>query len=264
MPNLWIQSLQKFNEGKQMWCIPRKGTAMSDAVKNILQRKETAAAHRGSSVSLPIDRFVEEHTRLIEVLKEGDPKVLKAEAERQSKELTKELKIKTPRTKKVSKTINLEEDQASVPEVKRRKTVKASVPKEPESPKPSPKTMSKNERFLKELKRIVKLMKEHPDEVQVGYVGRFAAEGKRFRMSPAILQTKGEAIVFNDRDQYRLLIDLDYADNEISFRFAGGAEGIHPDLESPETVAESIRHLETAIAHQTRDNPTITGFRIRA
>ncbi len=107
MPNLWIQSLKKFNEGKQMWCVPRKGTAMSDAVRNILQRKETAAAHRGSSVSLPIDRFVEEHTRLIEVLKDGDPKVLKEEAARQSKELDKELRPRKPRTKKVSKTINL-------------------------------------------------------------------------------------------------------------------------------------------------------------
>lgn len=107
MPNLWIQSLKKFNEGKQMWCIPRKGTAMSDAVKNILVRKETAQAHRGSSVSLPIDRFVEEHTRLIETLKDGDPATLKAEAERQSRELTKELRARRPRTKKVSKTISL-------------------------------------------------------------------------------------------------------------------------------------------------------------
>lgn len=108
MPNLWIQSLRKFNEGKQMWCIPRKGTAISDAVKNILVRKETAAAHRGSSVSIPIDRFVEEHTRLIEVLKDGDPEVLKREAARQSKELTKELKPKRVRKPKVSQSIKLD------------------------------------------------------------------------------------------------------------------------------------------------------------
>ena len=81
---------------------------MSDAVKNILVRKESAAAHRGSSVSLPIDRFVEEHTRLIEVLKDGDPKILKAEAERQSKELTKELKARRPKKVKVSQKINLD------------------------------------------------------------------------------------------------------------------------------------------------------------
>jgi hypothetical protein len=80
---------------------------MSDAVKNILVRKESAAAHRGSSVSLPIDRFVEEHTRLIEVLKDGDPATLKREAERQSKELTKELRVRKPRVKKVSQAINL-------------------------------------------------------------------------------------------------------------------------------------------------------------
>ena len=107
MPNLWIQSLRKFNEGKQMWCIPRKGTAMSEAVKNILVRKETAQAHRGGSVSLPIDRFVEEHTRLIEALKDADPKVLKAEAERQSKELDKELNPKRRKKVKVSQKISL-------------------------------------------------------------------------------------------------------------------------------------------------------------
>jgi len=106
MPNLWIQSLRKFNEGKQMWCIPRKGTAMSDAVKNILVRKETAHAH--GKVSIPIDRFVEEHTRLIETLKDGDPAVLKAEAERQSKELTKELKPKRAKKVKVSQSIKLD------------------------------------------------------------------------------------------------------------------------------------------------------------
>jgi hypothetical protein len=80
---------------------------MSDAVKNILVRKESAQAGRGDAVSLPIDRFVEEHTRLIETLKDGDPKVLKKEAERQSAELTKELRIRKPRTKKVSVPINL-------------------------------------------------------------------------------------------------------------------------------------------------------------
>lgn len=106
MPNLWIQSLRKFNEGKQMWCIPRKGTAMADAVKNILVRKEQSHAH--SNISIPIDRFVEEHTRLIEVLKDGDPAVLKQEAERQSKELTKELKPKRTRKPKVSQSIKLD------------------------------------------------------------------------------------------------------------------------------------------------------------
>lgn len=106
MPNLWIQSLKKFNEGKQMWCIPRKGTAMADAVKNILIRKETAHAH--NKVSIPIDRFVEEHTRLIETLKDADPAALKREAERQSKELDKELKPKRPKKKKVSQTIKLD------------------------------------------------------------------------------------------------------------------------------------------------------------
>ena len=105
MPNLWIQSLRRFNEGKQMWCIPRKGTAMADAVKNILVRKEQSHAH---NISIPIDRFVEEHTRLIEVLKDGDPATLKAEAERQSKELSKELKPKRVRKAKVSQSIKLD------------------------------------------------------------------------------------------------------------------------------------------------------------
>jgi hypothetical protein len=138
-----------------------------------------------------------------------------------------------------------------------RRTVKAKVPASPKPKKP------KNDVFVAELKRIVALMKEHPEDVGVGYVGRFAAEGKRFRMSPKIIQDKGRFIVFDDKDMYRLLIDLDYKDNEISFQFAGGVEGIHPDLETPTTPAEIIKHLETSIAHQERDNPDITGFHLK-
>lgn len=105
MPNIWIASLKKFNEGKQMWCIPRKGTPLADAVRNILVRKETA--HR-QNISMPIDRFVEEHTRLIETLKDADPATLKAEAERQAKELNRELKPKRTKKAKVSQTIKLD------------------------------------------------------------------------------------------------------------------------------------------------------------
>lgn len=88
-----------------MWCIPRKGTAMSDAVRNILQRKEQA--HR-DNVTLPIDRFVEEHTRLIETLKTKDPELLKKEAERQAKELNEALRPKRKSKPKRSQTINLD------------------------------------------------------------------------------------------------------------------------------------------------------------
>lgn len=104
--NLWLKSLKKFNEGKQMWCIPRKGTALNDAVRNILVRKEQA--HR-DTITMPIDRFVEEHTRLIETLKGADPEALKKEAKRQAEELNKELKPKRkPKSQKTSVSIKLD------------------------------------------------------------------------------------------------------------------------------------------------------------
>jgi hypothetical protein len=104
MPNLWIQSLKRFNEGKQMWCIPRRGTDMNDAVRRILMHKQQS---HNDKVSLPINRFVEEHTRLIETLKGRNPALLKKEAKRQAEELNKELNRRPKKKAKVSKTISL-------------------------------------------------------------------------------------------------------------------------------------------------------------
>lgn len=78
---------------------------MSDAVKRILLHKEQAHQDK---ITLPIDRFVEEHTRLIETLKTADPALLKREAKRQAEELNKELSRRPRKKAKVSKTINLD------------------------------------------------------------------------------------------------------------------------------------------------------------
>jgi hypothetical protein len=77
---------------------------MSDAVKRILLHKEQAHQDK---VALPIDRFVEEHTRLIETLKGGDPALLKKEAKRQAEELNKELSRRPKKRVKVSQSISL-------------------------------------------------------------------------------------------------------------------------------------------------------------
>ena len=45
----------------------------------------------GKMVSMSRPRFVEEHTNLIKILREGDPKKLEKEAKEQSKELKKEI-----------------------------------------------------------------------------------------------------------------------------------------------------------------------------
>ena len=234
----WIEALRRYNLGGTAWCIPKKNTPAYDMVM----------------------------------------KIRKGEEAKTPKELIAELEKKTggkPKAEKKSMSISLEEKpkaESPKPKPKKKRTVKAQLPEEKPEPEkeskvevPMTKGSSKNEAFIAELERIVELMKKHPKEVGVGYVNRFAAEGKRFRMSPEIVQDKGEYIVFNDRDVYRLLIDLDYKDDEISFQFAGGADGIHPDLRDkyPETVPQVIQHLETAIKHQKRDNPEITGFHLK-
>ena len=38
MPNLWIQALKKYNEGKKKYIVPKKGTAEYTAVKKIMEK----------------------------------------------------------------------------------------------------------------------------------------------------------------------------------------------------------------------------------
>ena len=38
MPNVWIQALKKYNEGKKKYTVPKKGTAEYNKVKKIMEK----------------------------------------------------------------------------------------------------------------------------------------------------------------------------------------------------------------------------------
>tara|TARA_R110000868_G_scaffold151420_1_gene375929 strand:+ start:277 stop:792 length:516 start_codon:yes stop_codon:yes gene_type:complete len=110
MPNAYIQALKKFNEGKGMWCIPKKGTSDYNEVmkiKNKLMGKETK-----DEVVIPIKEFKKEHNELITVLKEAQDdgkKVkskLKKEEKKQEKELEKVLEKVSPTEEKFNRIVS--------------------------------------------------------------------------------------------------------------------------------------------------------------
>ena len=63
-PNSWIRACKQWNEGKEVYCIPRKGSKEYDEVARI--RNEIDAAERGEVV----EEEVEQEQDLIELMQE--------------------------------------------------------------------------------------------------------------------------------------------------------------------------------------------------
>lgn len=66
MPNAWIEALKKWNEGKGMWCLPKKGTKDYDEVRALMPPKpEKAKKEKAPKASKeePLPKIAEKVTR---------------------------------------------------------------------------------------------------------------------------------------------------------------------------------------------------------
>jgi hypothetical protein len=66
MPNAWIDALKKWNEGKGMWCLPKKGTKDYDEVMALMPPKpvkEKKAKAPKASKEEPLPKIAEKVTR---------------------------------------------------------------------------------------------------------------------------------------------------------------------------------------------------------
>ena len=97
MPSIWIDALKEFNMGKDMWCIPRKGSDPMAKVKRIMKGEAASPIKKAET-----PKMIKEHERLTKVLEEGAKdtksaqKKLAKEAKIQKKEL-KEMKAEAPK-----------------------------------------------------------------------------------------------------------------------------------------------------------------------
>lgn len=144
--------------------------------------------------------------------------------------------------------------------------------------------------FVEEMERILTKLEQGGNRkfLSASFDWDLIAEGNRFHMRPEIKQDKN-VIVFDDRDAYRLFVDLHYQDepeeddetpNSIRFKFAGGVEGLHPDARKelnypkrrsdeewtefePKVIDFALKYIRKSIERQKADPEPITGFKIQ-